>query len=116
VTSQADVLVAGAGLAGLHTATRLAALGHGVLLVERRAGPQAMDRYDGAALRARFRGRITLRRMLAQVRTPAVASAAFLGLRTPPGRAAARAVLFGDRSFPDAPPPVRAGASVSRRT
>ncbi|MCW2582222.1 MAG: FAD-binding monooxygenase, partial [Klenkia sp.] len=30
-----------------------------------------------------------------------VAEAGFALLRTPPGRAAARAVLFGDRSFPD---------------
>lgn len=76
----------------------------------------ALEAYDGAALRARFRGRITLRRMLAQVRTPALARAAFLGLRTPPGRALARAILFGDRSFPDALP-VRAvaGSGTLRR-
>lgn len=56
--------------------------------------------YDGAALRTRFRGRLLLRRGLAQVRTPAVAAAGFTLLRTPPGRAAARRILFGDRSFP----------------
>jgi flavin-dependent dehydrogenase len=65
--------------------------------------PDTLAQYDGAALRARFRGRITLRRMLAQVRTPALARAAFWGIRTPPGKAAARGILFGDRSFPDAP-------------
>ncbi|PTA47312.1 NAD(P)/FAD-dependent oxidoreductase [Micromonospora sp. RP3T] len=59
-----------------------------------------VSRYDGASLRSRFRGRLTLRHGLAQVRTPAVASAAFTLLRTPLGRAAARGVLFGDRSFP----------------
>ncbi len=64
-----------------------------------RAG--VLARYDGAALRSSFRGRLALRRGLAQVRTPAMASAAFALLRTPPGRAAARRVLFGDRSFPD---------------
>ncbi len=64
-----------------------------------RAG--VLARYDGAALRSSFRGRLALRRGLAQVRTPATASAAFALLRTPPGRAAARRVLFGDRSFPD---------------
>ncbi len=63
--------------------------------------PDVLARYDGAALRASFRGRLALRRGLAQVRTPAVATAAFALLRTPPGRAAARRVLFGDRSFPD---------------
>jgi len=67
--------------------------------------PDALAHYDGAALRACFRGRLTLRRGLAQVRTPAMAAAAFTLLRTPLGRAAAGRVLFGDRSFPD---PVRA--------
>lgn len=67
--------------------------------------------YDGAALRARFRGRLTLRHGLSLVRTPAAATAAFALLRTPPGRAAAKAVLFGDRSFPsDLPEP-----SLARR-
>lgn len=56
--------------------------------------------YDGAALRARFRGRLLMRHGLSQVRTPAVAEAAFALLRTPPGRAAAGRVLFGDGSFP----------------
>ncbi|MCZ2859200.1 NAD(P)/FAD-dependent oxidoreductase [Blastococcus sp. VKM Ac-2987] len=66
--------------------------------------PDALARYDGAALRAGFRGRLLLRRALAQVRTPTVAAAAFPLLRTPPGRAAARRILFGDRSFPDPDP------------
>ena len=63
--------------------------------------PDVLARYDGAALRARFRGRLLLRHGLAQVRTPAMAAAAFGLLRTPVGRAAARRILFGDRSFPD---------------
>lgn len=62
--------------------------------------PEALAHYDGAALRARFRGRLLLRRGLAHVRTPAVAAAAFTLLRTPLGRAAARHVLFSDASFP----------------
>jgi flavin-dependent dehydrogenase len=70
--------------------------------------PDPLARYDGAALRASFRGRLALRRGLAQVRTPAVATAAFALLRTPPGRAAARRVLFGDRSFPTVPAPAPA--------
>jgi hypothetical protein len=60
----------------------------------------ALAAYDGAALRAQFRGRLLLRRGLSSVRTPAVAGAGFHLLRTPLGRAAARRVLFGDRSFP----------------
>ena len=35
-TASADVLVVGAGLAGLHTATLLARRGHDVLLADRR--------------------------------------------------------------------------------
>ena len=70
----------------------------------RRGGVAALDDYDGAALRAAFRGRLLMRSGLAQVRSPAVATAAFTLLRTPPGRAAARRVLFGDRSFPSAAP------------
>jgi flavin-dependent dehydrogenase len=66
-------------------------------------GPGALAHYDGAALRAHFRGRLLLRRGLAQVRTPALAAVAFGLLRTPVGRAAAGRVLFGDRSFPSTP-------------
>ncbi len=61
---------------------------------------EVLAHYDGASLRARFRGRLTLRRGLAHLRTPAAAAAAFTLLRTPFGRAAAARVLFGDRSFP----------------
>ncbi|MBF9128805.1 NAD(P)/FAD-dependent oxidoreductase [Plantactinospora sp. S1510] len=60
--------------------------------------------YDGAALRARFRGRLLMRRAMSGVRSPAVTEAAFTLLRTMPGRAAASRVLFGDGSFPDSPP------------
>jgi flavin-dependent dehydrogenase len=70
----------------------------------RSGGPEPLRHYDGAALRARFRGRLAMRHGLGLVRTPAVASAAFALLRTPPGRAAAGRILFGDRSFPDPPP------------
>jgi flavin-dependent dehydrogenase len=86
---------------GLDPCLRLSDLAAGVLDDALRAGrPDALAHYDGAALRAQFRGRLVLRRGLAQVRTPAVASAAFTLLRTPFGRSAARRILFGDRSFP----------------
>ncbi|MGF1646722.1 MAG: FAD-dependent oxidoreductase [Kineosporiaceae bacterium] len=62
---------------------------------------EVLARYDGAVLRARFRGRLLLRRGLARVRSRAVARAGFAVLRTPSGRAAARRILFGDGSFPD---------------
>ncbi|WMY78726.1 NAD(P)/FAD-dependent oxidoreductase [Citricoccus sp. I39-566] len=60
----------------------------------------ALERYDGQALRARFRKRLLLRRGLDAVRTPEMASAALVALRTPPGRALARRILFSDGSFP----------------
>jgi flavin-dependent dehydrogenase len=86
---------------GLDPCLRLSELAAAVLDEALRSGdPDVSAAYDGAALRARFQGRLLLRRGLAQVRTPAAASAAFTLLRTPFGRAAARRVLFGDRSFP----------------
>jgi flavin-dependent dehydrogenase len=86
---------------GLDPCLRLSELAAAVLDDALRAGnPEALTRYDGAALRTGFRGRLLLRRGLAQVRTPAVATTAFALLRTPLGQAAARRILFGDRSFP----------------
>ncbi|MGY1637794.1 NAD(P)/FAD-dependent oxidoreductase [Geodermatophilus sp. SYSU D00742] len=86
---------------GLDPCLRLSERAAEVLDDALRAGrPDPLATYDGAALRAAFRGRLLLRRGLAQVRTPAVATALFPLLRTPLGRAAARRVLFGDRSFP----------------
>lgn len=86
---------------GLDPCLRLSELAAAVLDDALRTGqPDALAAYDGAALRARFRGRLLLRRGLAQVRTPAMASTAFTLLRTPFGRAAAGRILFGDGSFP----------------
>ncbi|MFF9194323.1 NAD(P)/FAD-dependent oxidoreductase [Streptomyces sp. NPDC014779] len=86
---------------GLDPCLRLSEFAAEVLDEALRTGRRdVLAAYDGAALRRAFRGRLTLRRGLAQVRTPAVAQAAFALLRTPFGRAAAGRVLFGDRSFP----------------
>lgn len=86
---------------GLDPCLRLSEHAADVLDDALRSGrPDALGRYDGGALRSRFRGRLLLRRGLAQVRTPAVASAAFGLLRTRAGRAAAGRILFGDGSFP----------------
>lgn len=60
----------------------------------------ALRSYDGAALRRRFRGRVTMRRAMGLVRSPAAMEAAFTALRTPPGQRAARSIFFADRSFP----------------
>jgi flavin-dependent dehydrogenase len=76
-----------------------------------RGDPRVLNRYNGADLRARFRGRLLLRRMFAGIRTPAAAEAAVAVLRTRAGRAAAGRILFGDGSFPD--PPATAGTLVT---
>lgn len=86
---------------GLDPCLRLSELAAAALDEALRTGrPDALARYDGAALRARFRGRLLLRRGLAQVRTPTMAATAFTLLRTPFGRAAAGRILFGEGSFP----------------
>ncbi|MFI8221209.1 NAD(P)/FAD-dependent oxidoreductase [Streptomyces sp. NPDC085932] len=66
----------------------------------RSSRPDALSPYNGAALRARFRGRLMLREALAHIRSPAMTEAAFALLRTPLGQAAADRILFGDKSFP----------------
>ncbi|SDP51475.1 Dehydrogenase (flavoprotein) [Klenkia soli] len=100
---------------GLDPCLRQAALAAQVLDAALRTGSAAaLAGYDGAELRARFRGRLLLRRGLAAVRSPRLVDAAFPLLATPPGRAAARAVLFGDRSFPDRVSGVRAAGGPAR--
>jgi flavin-dependent dehydrogenase len=70
-----------------------------------RTGDQRiLSRYDGGALRARFRGRLLLRRGFAGIRSPAAAEAVVALLRGRAGRALAARVLFGDGSFPDVSP------------
>jgi flavin-dependent dehydrogenase len=61
----------------------------------------ALAPYDGSALRARFRSRLLVRRMLAAVRSPAAAELACAVLRLPPFGAVAHKVFFGHGSFPD---------------
>jgi flavin-dependent dehydrogenase len=200
-STYADVLVVGAGLAGLHAASLLARHGHDVLLVERRASlasgirttgifvrktlddfplpeqhlgpairrvmlypptlrnpvtlvsdrdeyrvgdmaplyasaaqgaadagvrirdalhessPEPLRHDDGTVLRSAFRGRLTLRFGLGQVRTAGLANAAFTLVRTPPGTAGARLILFGDRSFPSIArtPEARPSAAAPQR-
>ncbi|WP_433272348.1 FAD-dependent oxidoreductase [Actinosynnema sp. CS-041913] len=67
----------------------------------RTGDPSVLRHYDGASLRARFRGRLLLRRGLAGLRRPGAVEAAFSVLRTSLGRAVAARVLFGHGSFPD---------------
>ena len=89
---------------GLDPCLRLSELAAGVTDDFLRTGDvTGLRRYDGAALRARFRLRLLLRGALSGMRSPAATEAAFALLRTSPGRAAAARLLFGDGSFPDAP-------------
>ena len=87
---------------GLDPCLRLSELAAAVTGDYLRTGDVSVLRhYDGAALRARFRGRLLMRHALSGVRSPAATEAAFALLRTPPGRAATSRVLFGNGSFPD---------------
>jgi flavin-dependent dehydrogenase len=81
----------------LRLSEHAAAVLHDALTAGRR---DVLVSYDGAALRESFRGRLLMRRGLGQLRTPTLTEAGFAMLRTPPGRAAARRILFGDGSFP----------------
>jgi flavin-dependent dehydrogenase len=91
---------------GLDPCLRLSEAAAAVLDDALRSGrSDPLRHYDGANLRTRFRGRLVMRYALGQVRSPAVADAAFSLLRSPFGRAAAQRILFGDHSFPDAHPP-----------
>jgi flavin-dependent dehydrogenase len=95
---------------GLDPCLRLSELAAEVAAGFLRTGDEhILGRYDGAALRARFRGRLALRRVLAGIRGPAAAEAAVAALRGRAGRRLAARVLFGDGSFPDVAPLVPAG-------
>ncbi|MFG1610425.1 NAD(P)/FAD-dependent oxidoreductase [Actinoplanes sp. NPDC049265] len=88
---------------GLDPCLRMSELAASVIVEYLRDGDEhALRRYDGRTLRARFRGRLLLRRVLAGVRSAAAAEAAVATLRGRAGRKAATRILFGDGSFPDA--------------
>lgn len=90
---------------GLDPCLRMSELAAAVTAGYLRTGDQRqLGRYDGQALRNRFRGRLLLRRAFAGIRSPAAAEAAVAALRGPGGRALAARVLFGDGSFPDVDP------------
>jgi flavin-dependent dehydrogenase len=93
---------------GLDPCLRMSALAASVTAEYLRGGdPAVLHRYNGVAMRNRFRLRLALRSVLSAVGSPAAVSAAFPLLRTWPGRALAAHVLFGDGSFPDPVPPAR---------
>ncbi|WP_117213741.1 NAD(P)/FAD-dependent oxidoreductase [Allorhizocola rhizosphaerae] len=87
---------------GLDPCLRMSELAAAVTAGYLRTGdPHMLRRYDGHALRSRFRGRLLLRRVFAGIQSPAAAEAAVALLRSRAGRALAARVLFGDGSFPD---------------
>jgi flavin-dependent dehydrogenase len=89
---------------GLDPCLRMSELAAAVTAGYLRTGDQrVLRRYDGNALRTRFRGRLLLRRLFAGIRSPAAAEAAIAVLRRRAGRALAARILFGDGSFPDLP-------------
>ncbi|MEJ3746144.1 NAD(P)/FAD-dependent oxidoreductase [Actinomycetes bacterium KLBMP 9797] len=87
---------------GLDPCLRMSELAAAVTAGYLRTGDRrVLRRYDGGALRARFRGRLLLRRAFAGIRSPAAAEVAVAALRGRAGRALAARVLFGTGSFPD---------------
>ncbi|MEU8322425.1 NAD(P)/FAD-dependent oxidoreductase [Nonomuraea sp. NPDC048881] len=101
---------------GLDPCLRMSELAASVIADHLRTGDrEVLKRYDGAALRARFRGRLLLRRLSAGIRSPVAAEAAVTVLRTRPGRALAARILFGDGSFPELEPRLAAGVGTVRR-
>lgn len=90
---------------GLDPCLRMSELAASVTADYLRTGDRrVLLRYDGTALRTRFRGRLLLRRVFAGIRSPAAAEAAVAALRGRAGRGLAARVLFGDGSFPDVDP------------
>ncbi|MGC5015050.1 NAD(P)/FAD-dependent oxidoreductase [Streptosporangium sp. DT93] len=90
---------------GLDPCLRMSELAAAVTAAYLRTGDRrVLSRYDGNALRARFRGRLLLRRVFAGIRSPAAAEAAVAALRGRAGRALAARILFGDGSFPEVDP------------
>lgn len=90
---------------GLDPCLRMSELAAAVIVEYLRTGDEGtLRRYDGDALRARFRGRLLLRRVLGGIGHAAVAEAAVALLRRRAGRAVAARILFGDGSFPDVYP------------
>jgi flavin-dependent dehydrogenase len=80
---------------GLDPCLRMSELAASVTFDYLRSGNRyVLEHYDGAAIRRRHRVRSLLRRGFSLVREPSVAELAFIGLRTPMGKAVAKRILF----------------------
>jgi flavin-dependent dehydrogenase len=100
---------------GLDPCLRMSEMAAAVAVGYLRTGDHhTLRRYDGDMLRARFRGRLLLRRLFAGIRSPVAAEAAVAMLRGRSGRALAARILFGDGSFPDVGPRLTDRGSATR--
>ncbi|SFR06942.1 Dehydrogenase (flavoprotein) [Lentzea waywayandensis] len=80
---------------GLDPCLRMSELAASVTFDYLRSGNRyVLEHYDGAAMRRRYLLRSQLRRGLSLVRSPNVAEFAFTMLRTSPGKAVAKRILF----------------------
>ncbi|WP_329790636.1 NAD(P)/FAD-dependent oxidoreductase [Lentzea sp. DG1S-22] len=80
---------------GLDPCMRMSELAASVTFDYLRSGNRyVLEHYDAAALRRRYRSRSLMRRGLSLVRGPGLAELAFSALRTPPGKAVAKRILF----------------------
>jgi 2-polyprenyl-6-methoxyphenol hydroxylase-like FAD-dependent oxidoreductase len=86
---------------GLDPCLRMSELAAAVVATYLRTGDEhVLRQYDGAALRARFRGRLCSVACSPASGPAAAAEAAVAALRGRSGRALAARILFGDGSFP----------------
>lgn len=85
---------------GLDPCLRLSDLAADLLGRALAHGPAELAAYDGAGLRSRFRTRLLMRHGMDVLRGRTLGRLGVAALRTPPGRAMAGQILFGDRSFP----------------
>ncbi|MFD9698696.1 FAD-dependent oxidoreductase [Lentzea sp. NPDC059081] len=80
---------------GLDPCMRMSELAASVTFDYLRSGNRyVLEHYDGGAMRRRYLLRSQLRRGLASVRHRSIAELAFTALRTPPGKAVAKRILF----------------------
>ena len=87
---------------GLDPCMRLSSLAARVITAYLKTGDTAaLEPYSGARFRTRFISRLWLRRLHANIKSPALVELACAAMRLPLMRAFARHVFFGRGSFPD---------------
>jgi flavin-dependent dehydrogenase len=100
---------------GLDPCMRLSTLAAEVIVDFLRTGdPFALDRYSGDLFRARFSSRLWMRRLIANIRQPALIELACASLHLPLVNWFARQLFFGRGSFPDVETQLIPQAAVSQ--